>query len=330
TRRPRLVPAARTAALRRVLTAMERPRRVLIATHQHPDGDCIGAALALYHHLRRLGRQVRVFNQDPVPESFRFLPGWQVITSDSGSFAPDAIILLDSGSWSRLGAYPAAWEQLPLVNLDHHPDNVFRGPHSFVDGTASSVGELMVELLAAGKRPLNRDIALCLYIAILTDTGSFRQANTTPRALEAAAMLLRAGKLAPSAIADLVFNRVELRQLRLLREMLGTIRVEQEGRLAYALLTRAMFRRAGALDEDTEGLIGYVRTINGVRVAAIFRETPDGRVKLNLRSQSPVSVLPVVKKYGGGGHPNAAGCTVDWTIATAQRKMLPDLRRLAR
>ena len=328
--RPAQAPAMREAALRRVLRAMEKPERVLIATHQHPDGDCIGVALALHHHLKRLGRQVRGFNQDPVPEMFRFLPGWRAISNRITRFKPQAIILLDSGSWSRLGDYPPAWEQLPVVNLDHHRDNTFRGPHSFVDGAASSVGELMYDLLRAGRRPLTPAIARCLYIAILTDTGSFRQANTTPHALEVAAELLRAGRMVPSEVADHVYNRVELRQLRLLREMLGTIRIAAGGKLAWAQLTRRMFAAAGARDEDTEGLIGYLRTINGVRVAAVLRETASGRVKLNLRSRTDISVLPVVKRFGGGGHPNAAGCTVSMTMAEAQRRMLPHLRRLAR
>lgn len=322
--------AARVAALKRVLLAMEKPRRVIIATHQHPDGDCIGASLALYHHLKRLGRQVRVFNQDPVPEMFHGLPGWRVITNNITRFRPDAVILLDSGSWSRLGKYPPDWEQLPVINLDHHPDNVFRGPASFVDGAASSVGELLYDLLVAGRRPLNPAMARCLYIAVMTDTGAFRQANTTPHSLEVAAALLRAGRIVPSEVADLIYNRLEVRQLKLLREMLGTIRTAVNGKLAWAELTRRMFAVAGARDEDTEGLISYLRTINGVRVAAIFRETPDGRLKLNLRSRTEINVLPVVKKYGGGGHPNAAGCTVALTMAAAQRRMLPDLRRLAR
>lgn len=318
------------ALLRRVLAALERPRRVIIATHQHPDGDCIGVQLALYHHLRRLGRDVRLFNQDPVPETLRFLPGWRQIRNRVGKFRPDAIILLDSGSWARLGTFPDAWQELPVISVDHHPDNVFCGPGCLTAGEASSTGELLYDLLRAGGRDLTRDIALCLYVAVVTDTGSFKQANTTAHALDVAAALLRAGRLVASDIAELLYNRNELRQLKLLREMLQTVTVEADGKLAQAVLTRAMFRRAGASDEDTEGLINHLRSINGVRLSAVFRELGGGKVKLNLRGRTDVNVLPVVKQFGGGGHPNAAGCTVTMTLAQARRVMLPLLRRLAR
>jgi len=318
----------RNKRLKQILRGLEKEDKLLICTHQHPDGDCIGSQLALYHYLRSLKKKVAMFNKDPVPEILQFLPGWRQIRNTIGTFNPSVVVLLDSGAWSRLGLVTETLQMLPVINLDHHPDNRFKGPLSLVDPSASSVGELLYDMFAVGGRKINSKMAVCLYAAILTDTGSFRQANTSAHTLEVASKLLKEGNLSASVISDAVYNRFELRQLLLMQEMFGTIRLEHKDRLAWGKLTRRMFQRAGAQDEDTEGLINYLRLIKGVKLAAIFRETEQGLVKMNLRSQRGINVLPLVREFGGGGHPSAAGCTVLMTMAKAQRVLLPRLREL--
>lgn len=316
--------------LREIHRRLRRADRLLICTHQHPDGDCIGSMLALYHYLRGLGKTVWMFNADPVPETFRFLPGWRQIRNSLKGLRPEVVVLLDSGAWSRLGFDTTVLELLPVINVDHHPDNKFRGPGSIVDPSSSSVGELLTEMIVAVGGKLTPAVALCLYVAVLTDTGSFRQANTTAQTLGVAARLLDSGRFAAATVADAVYGTVDVRQLRLLRELIGSIRLERGSRLAWGELTPLMFSKAGARDEDTEGLINYLRTLKGVQVAAVFRTLPGGKTKLNLRSRSGISVLPLVREFGGGGHASAAGCTVAMSLARARRAFLPRLRRLVK
>lgn len=314
-----------------VLAALRRHGSFVLLLHVNPDGDSVGSTLALGLALERLGRRVAFACPDDLPPAFRFLAGserfrhWREVEGDF-----EVAVALDCSAPDRVGDARALLERCPAVlNVDHHPTNPGFGQYRWVDPQRACVGEMVFELVEGLGVPLDPAIAEALYTAIVTDTGSFRYEQTTPLTLRYAAALVEAG-VRPERVAYALFESRTPESLALLRAALGTLRLEEGGRLAWMEVTRAMLAETGARPEDAEGLIGYARSVASVEVAVLFHEEPDGRVRVSLRSKREVDVAQVAASLGGGGHARAAGCTLPGPLAAARQRVLDAARSALR
>lgn len=320
------------AALRQeVLTAFDAGERFVLFTHVDPDFDCVGSELALAEALGSRGKQVWLWSPSPLPESYRFLPGAERIAPEyPAGVSFDVAVALDTASLSRVGEAPAfARSDFPvLVNIDHHESNERFGTINWVDAGASSVGEMLYGLFEAWGVEVTREIAVCLYASIVTDTGGFSFANTTARALRVAASLVERGA-EPFALWRHLFGAWPARRQLLLGQALGTLCLWRGGRIATMRVTQEMLAENGAVMEDTERFVQYPRTVHGVEVAAILREQPGGHsVRVGLRSNTPaVHVGRIAAGLGGGGHPSAAGCTVEGGLDEVERTIVTAIER---
>ena len=306
------------------LARLRRASRVLLTSHAAPDGDALGSELGLAEVARALGIAVTIVNRDPHPAPLGFLPGLETIRVEVELPAGferefDLAVLLECPGLDRPAL--AGLERLPLLNIDHHLENARYAEVNVVDEDAPAVGEMVLAIAEAAGVAVTESMATNLYAALVTDTGDFRYSNATPRAFAAAARLVTAGAR-PAQIAEALWEHNPERVVRLTAEVLGTLELLAGGRLAVISCDRAMLERAGARPEDTENLINIPRGIDGVRVAVFFKALKDGAVRVSLRSRGDVDVQGVAKAFGGGGHRNAAGCTIAGTVAEARPRLL--------
>ena len=306
------------------LARLRRASRVLLTSHAAPDGDALGSELGLAEVARALGIAVTIVNRDPHPAPLGFLPGLETIRVQAELPAGferefDLAVLLECPGLDRPAL--AGLERLPLLNIDHHLENARYAEVNVVDEDAPAVGEMVLAIADAAGVTVTESMATNLYAALVTDTGDFRYSNATPRAFAAAARLVTAGAR-PAQIAEALWEHNPERVVRLTAEVLGTLELLAGGRLAVISCDRAMLEHAGARPEDTENLINIPRGIDGVRVAVFFKALKDGAVRVSLRSRGDVDVQGVAKAFGGGGHRNAAGCTIAGTVAEARPRLL--------
>ncbi len=296
-------------------------RHIVLAVHTAPDGDCLGSALGLGHFLRQQGKEVTLVVDDLVSATYGFLPGIQAFQTleDYGGLAADLLCVLDAGSLERLGG-AASIRAKAYLNIDHHGQNSFFAHHLYLDTQAAAVGEIMWDLFQACGWPLDREIATCLYTAIVTDCGFFRYSNTTPKTLQAAAGLLGYG-LDPAFISD----SLEMKSpdsVRLLAQVLASLAFAAQGRIAYISVPYESYDPRA----QTDSFINYPRYIYGVEVAAYFKAVGPCTTRVSLRSVN-LDVAAVAVAFGGGGHPHAAGCTVEAELAQARRQVLAALEQ---
>ena len=313
--------------LKEICRSLQTATRIAILSHENPEGDAIGSSLGAYFALSALGKEVAVYNPDPLPSYLSFLPGSSKIQATiPPGLCFDVYLVLDCGDRERVGGL-LEHARGRIINIDHHASNSQFGDLNWVDGGASSTGEMTYSLLFQEMGlPLGREAAISLYAAILTDTGSFRFSNTTPKSLLTAASLLEAG-IAPDQIASQLYEQRSLDQLHVLGEMLSGIQVEEGGRIAWAVITQQMLSRGQISLEETEGFVNYPRSVGGVEVAAIFKEADLRRYRVSLRSKGSVDVGKVASNFSGGGHHNAAGCTVSGDLNEVKKKILGEIRR---
>ena len=233
----------------------------------------------------------------------------------------DVLIALDCGDIERLGFDKQLKEYGAIVvNIDHHKSNSYFGDLNLVDSNASSVGEMIYQLLD-GKVQIDYDIALNIYTSIITDTGSIRYSNTTPLSLKILAKLVDKG-IRPDYVSRQVFERRSLASIKLLKSALSTLEILADGKIASLLITQDMLKVAQANEEDTNGIINYAREIDGVEVAVLFKEKEDSLIKVGLRSNEKVDVSKIAAKFNGGGHPRAAGCQLRLPLKETQEIVL--------
>jgi bifunctional oligoribonuclease and PAP phosphatase NrnA len=316
-----------TKAPEDLLRKIRQGNRFLLTSHVNPDGDAIGSELGLARLLRRLGKGAVVWNLDPIPAIYRPLPGSDRV--HSGAEPPagfpekfDSIVVLECPSLDRTGIEQhfspgAPGGALPIINIDHHLGNQHYGAVNWVDSAAPAVGEMVFRLAQALKVALEPEIASCLYLTLVTDTGGFRFSNATPAAFEAAAALVREGAH-PEQVAQWLYESQPVAVVRLLGEMLQTLTLHHGGRIATVRLDPEMFARAGAAAGDSEGLIDTPRSIAGVDAVALIRRREDGSHKVSLRSRGEVDVEKIARHHGGGGHRNAAGYALGGEESTAE------------
>ena len=300
-----------------LLSAIRNGNRFLITSHISPDGDAVGTSLGLQRILESLGKSALVWHRDPAPEIYRELAGAAgihvgAIPPDFGTSQPiDWVIALECPTPDRHGLVEALGHH-PTVNLDHHRGNSGYGEIRWIDEESPAVGEMVAELARRLGATLDRATANLLYLALHTDTGGFRFANATARAFVAAAKLVDAGAQ-PEVVAGWLYERRPLASLRLLAEALATLQVEPDGRIATIEINPAMLKRAGAGPAESDGVVDLPRSIAGVEAVALLRDLGNGQCKLSLRSRGEVDVERIARIWGGGGHRNAAGCTVEGT-----------------
>jgi phosphoesterase RecJ-like protein len=309
-----------------VVAALDRaPGRALMLGHVHPDADVLGTLLAIGEALHARGWSVLSGGPHPAPGALSFLPGverYEVLKALNGVF--DVVVLTDCPNPDRTeGLIDAAKRAAPIVvNIDHHPDNRRYGTTNWIDVGAAATGEMVYRLLSALHAPLTPSIATNLFTAVHTDTGSFRYSNVTPETFEIAAALTAAGAK-PDVVSSALYERRAPDALRLLSEALGRVQVSNDGLIAWLALP------GGVVPErfvESEELVNYPRSIGSVKVACLLRELDGGPVKVSLRAKGEVDVNKIAAAFGGGGHANAAGCTVSGPLDAATRQILDAVR----
>jgi phosphoesterase RecJ-like protein len=304
--------------------ALREHQKVAILSHVRPDGDALGSQLALALSLEKLGKTVRVWNEDGMLEKYSFLPRAELLTKPpSAKEDIDLVVALDTAVQTRLGTtLDALGSSKMMINIDHHPSNPGYGDLVYIDPVAPATGQILFELFKDQELPMTQEIAENLYVAISTDTGSFQYPNTTARTFEIAAELTRAG-VDVGRVSQLLYENYPRRRIELLRELLGTMRFEAKGCVASFSLSLETANRLGVLPEDNEGLIDHLRAIQGVIVAVFFEELPEGKVRVSMRSKSDsADVCAICMKFGGGGHTRAAGARIRGTLAEVEQKVL--------
>jgi phosphoesterase RecJ-like protein len=309
--------------LARTVAALGAAPSVAVVSHVNPEGDAIGSVLAAVLALRGAGKRAGAFNADPAPPGLQHLPGVAELRREVPRDRPYACYLvLDTADLPRTGGLlDGRPRDAVVLNVDHHPGNTRFGDVNWVEPGASSAGEMVYRLLREMALPVPPDAAANLYAAILTDTGGFRYANTTAESLRVAAELVTAGAVPETIAEGLVANR-DPREWRLLSEVLAGLTVTAGGRVAWIEVTAAARQRAGVGLEVTEDFIQYPRNLAGVRLAVAFKEISAGEVRVSLRSHGEVDVARLAGAFGGGGHRNAAGCTIRDELAAAKAQVL--------
>jgi phosphoesterase RecJ-like protein len=314
------------SSLPEIISALLACDTILVSVHKNPDGDALGSQLALALSLEKLGKTVLAHNLDPVPEIYRFLPGSERIRTGprvEGIF--DAIVVLDAEP-ARTGLFDTVYPAEVKINIDHHVTNPAVWPLTWLEPAASATGEMIYGLIQKLDIPIDRNIALCLYTAIFTDTGSFRYTNTTARSMRIAADMIEAGA-DPWLVTENVYESFAYRRLKLLGSVLNGMEQSEDGRTAWVIVTEELFQRSGATAEDTDNFINFVRSTKGVEVAILFRQTAAAEYKISLRSKGRVDLSGLAQSLGGGGHKNAAGATVKGTLADVKEKVLAEVNK---
>jgi phosphoesterase RecJ-like protein len=313
--------------LREASRRIELARRVLIAAHIQPDADALGSLLGLALALEGRGARVIRYGADPVPPYLQFLPGANRIVSQLPPRLPELVIVLDCDGMDRVGPQ---WERLlaarEVIRLDHHVTGEDRGEFIVADPAASSASEVVGRLLRAMKIPPTPEIATCLYAGMLMDSGRFGYSNTTAATLRMAASLVDAGA-DPWRTARRLYEAKTEAQVRLLGWALSHLGREDEGRIVWSAVPQGVFSRIGAQKADTEGIIDHLRAIQDIEVAMLLTETAEGQVRVSLRSRGTVDVAAVAAALGGGGHAQAAGCTVPGPLPAARRRLVAAVRQ---
>jgi len=307
--------------LDRVLQAIRERHRFVVTSHARPDGDGIGSALACGQILRVMGKEAEVVMYDGVPRIYQGLPfARRAIRAE---FVPDndAVILLECDSTRRAGL--GGLDQCFLINIDHHASGRNFGHINWIDSSVMATAELVYRLARLACVPVDREIATCLYTALMTDTGSFMFEGTDEHTFTVARELVLAGAN-PAHCARQIYFGHSTAKMRLLGAALSNL--HREGPLAWIWVTQEQMERLGAREEDCEGLVNYALSMADVQVAAFFRELPDRRYRVSLRSKGAVNVSAAAEHFGGGGHKCASGCSLDGPLAIAVSRVVERLR----
>jgi phosphoesterase RecJ-like protein len=321
--------------VQQAMALIEPAQRIAILAHMHPDGDCLGSALGLAHILRELGKTCVPACPDPAPKSFSFLPGIETLQQTLGTVGEepfDLVIALDAGELSRYGAlsqqHQSFLNRVPILNIDHHISSDGCGQVNIINPISAATGELLVLFQQQAALPMTPNAALCLLTGIITDTGSFQYTNTTPRTMEVAALLMRAGAK-PDTIIKPLFRTHPLAQLRLEAAVIAHIRTTCDGRIIWSHIDNATLNTTGATSDMDDGLSGILRDVEGVHIAILFKsyDNPD-ETFLSMRSTQSYNVAEICARYGGGGHARAAGARLNMPLQEAIAFVIADLEQI--
>jgi phosphoesterase RecJ-like protein len=301
-----------------------RRQRFLLTSHARPDGDSIGSQLAMAFALDALGKQVRIVNADAAPEHYNDFPGMERIEIARRATAADidAVIVMECSDLSRSGV--EGLENAFIINIDHHAGNRSYGALNWHDESAAACGEMVFDLIQALGVPLSLEIATHIYLAILTDTGSFHHSHITPRTFDICRQTVEAG-VEPATMARRVFDSNSFGKLKLIGALLDSMELLDEGRVAVLHMDDGMLEACGCTNNDTEGLINLPLTAREIQAVVFFKSGPDGEMRVSMRSKYDVDVRRVANEFGGGGHKNAAGFTVTGSLESVRGHILDRL-----
>ena len=298
--------------LSQVVELIENKSRFAITTHIKPDGDGVGSSLGLCWLLRSLGKRADVLVHGSIPIAYQSLPGADEIRDTNtinGDY--DAVFVIECSDLERPGI--SGLETQVTVNIDHHTTSEHFGTINWIDSTASAVGEMIFNLCKAIGGRITKEIAECVYMALVTDTGSFHFSNTSERTLKVASELIKAGAR-PAKISEAVYNNYEWSRIELLRQVLATVKRDETGRIATLRQTIEMQQSSGAVDGDNNGFVNIPLAARDVVAVIYTREVGPNSFRASLRSKGDINVARVAELFGGGGHKNAAGLAIegDW------------------
>lgn len=305
--------------------AILQRQRFVITSHARPDGDAIGSQVAMMWALRELGKDVQMVSADAAPPQFQVFPGVRdirVSKTVNGQF--DAAIVMECGDLSRTGV--EGFEKYFVINIDHHVGNTGYGALNWFDPGSAACGEMVFDLIVALDVRLTPEIATNIYVTILTDTGGFHFSHITPRTFDICRRCTEAGA-APEAIARAIYDSSTMGRLRLMGAVLHNLEFEGGGRAAVAALTLKLLQETGATHDDADGLINIPLNVKDIEAVAFFKEIAPDDFRVSLRSKGDVDVNRVANAFGGGGHKNAAGCTLNGSYAEVRRKLVAELTR---
>lgn len=291
--------------------------RFIVTCHVHPDGDAIGSLLAIGFVLKKFGKQVELICSEGVPSVYLFLEGSELIKKERDfSVTPEVLILVDCAEKDRCALASETWNipGLTVVNIDHHITNTGFGNLNLIHSQAAATGEVLYQLFSEAGISLSRGIAAALYTAVATDTGFFRYSNTSSFTLELASLLVKEYSIEPSKIAEQVHEQKSFNSIRLLGEVLCTLKVGIGGKVAWMILDQPILSKFQVENEETESFVNYARSIEGVEVGILFKELRANEIKLSWRSSVAVDVSKLAAYFGGGGHARAAGCTLNGPV----------------
>jgi phosphoesterase RecJ-like protein len=313
------------AQIHRIIDAVHPRQRFVISSHSRPDGDSIGSQLAMAYALRELGKTVVVVNKDQAPGPILQFPGVSdIVIADQVTEPFDAAIIMECSDLARTGV--SGLDRSFVINIDHHPGNTGFGDINWFDPSASACGEMVFELVRALGVRISAEIATHVYLAILTDTGSFHYSGITPRTFDICKQTLEAG-VDPVQVARMVYDSSHLGRLKLFGAVLSDMQIDKSGRIAIVYVDHSMARTAGGTYEDTEGLVNLPLTVKEIEAVVFFKQEKDGEYRVSLRSKGDIDIGAVAKEYGGGGHKNAAGCTVRGNIDDLRRSLVENVER---
>lgn len=306
--------------IRQIAEAIRSRQRFVLSSHSRPDGDSIGSQLAMAYALRALGKDVTLVNADAAPGplmAFAGVPSITIADRVDGDF--DAAIIMECGDLARTGV--KGLDRFFVINIDHHPGNTGYGQIRWFDAGAAACGEMVFDLVKALGVPLTIEIATHVYMAILTDTGSFHYSNITPRTFDICRETMEAG-VDPVLVARNVYDSNNMGRLKLFGAVLSAMQIDATGRIAIVYLDHEMARAAGGSYEDTEGLINLPLTVKEILAVVFFKQNEGEEYRVSLRSKGDIDIGAVAKEFGGGGHKNAAGCTITGGIDGLQKLLV--------
>ncbi|MBI5484913.1 MAG: bifunctional oligoribonuclease/PAP phosphatase NrnA [Deltaproteobacteria bacterium] len=308
-----------TETIQKITEVIRSNSSFLLTTHEGPDGDAIGSSLALASFLRKIGKDVTVHYRDPVPELYAFLPGADSVLPHIPDRQFDVAVVLDIGERKRAGTEFCDFVRVATtINLDHHLSCENFADFNLIDPQAASTGILVHRIATAFGYSFDPETALCIYVATITDTGSFRYSNANREAFSVAGEMIECGVNAWD-VAEQLYENQPQKRLELLARCLPTLEVFKDGLAASVIVTLDMYSATGADAELTDGFVNYPRSIRGVEVAIFFRQLDLMKWKVGFRSKGKVNVAAFSAAMGGGGHHNAAGCTVDGSLDDVKR-----------
>ena len=312
--------ATASTPVRQIRDEIMRRQRFLLTSHARPDGDSIGSQLAMAFALQALGKQVRIVNADPAPEHYQEFPGMDRIEISAATSADvDAVIVMECSDLTRTGV--TGLEDQFLINIDHHAGNRMYGAINWHDESAAACGEMVFDVIRELGVPLTLEIATHIYLAILTDTGSFHHSNITPRTFDICRQTVEAG-VNPATMARRVFDSNSFGKLKLIGALLDSMELVDHGRLAVLYMDDAMLHACNCTNNDTEGLINLPLTAREIQAVVFFKVAPTGEIRVSMRSKYDVDVRQVAAAFGGGGHKNAAGFTIAGSLDQVRPKIV--------
>lgn len=322
-------PAHRAGAVNKAKNALLASRRAVLTTHLNADGDGAGSQAALASWLRANGTEAWIVNPTAFPDSLRFLveeDDWIVSAGSARARdlcdQADLAVVLDTGEVGRIGRVHDLIRDLPTVVIDHHPNGDHPiGGISLRDPAASATGELVYDVILAANGPWPDQVAHGIYVAILTDTGGFRFGNATPACHRVAAEVIQLG-VQPEEMHERIYGSSRMRRYQLLRHALDTLEHDPEAGVSWMTVPRDVYDELGVTADDLEGIVDIPRSIEGTQVGLLFRCTASGEVKISFRSNGPVDVNALARRFNGGGHVKAAGATMPGPIEQAIEKVL--------